>query len=472
VSEFSLGSTLSIGRHLVSKARRMLALVRFRPFDISTAAGRSEERLRLIALSALASGSGKIISMVTALISVPLTLHYLGAERYGMWLVVSSFVAILGFADLGVGNGVLTLISQRSGTGDSSGIRGVVSSAFVILTLIAAVLGMLFAATSGLVSWQSLFNVSSPLARAEAAPAVATFVACFLVSIPLGVVQKVQVGLQQGFVSALWQSAGSILGFLAVLIVIHLEGGVSWLIFALIGVPQITVIANNFFFFSFERRDIAPRLDHLDIRIMARLLRTGLLFLVLQLVVATTYNSDSLIITRLLGPTAVAEYAVPQRLFSVISMLLAMLTAPLWPAFGEALGRGDRAWVRRAMKISLSINVGLAALASFGLVLIGPWLIHLWIGQLVGPSLLLLLGFAVWKLCEALGGPLAMLLNGAHVIIPQIICSVLTALLGVWLKIFFIGHIGVAGAIWANVAAYTTLSLAPLAIIMRNYLKD
>ena len=87
-------------------------LVRLLPFDTATQEGRAKERHRRIVLSAIASAMAKIISITTALISVPLTLHYLGPERYGMWMTISSLAALLAFADLGIGNGMLNAIAD------------------------------------------------------------------------------------------------------------------------------------------------------------------------------------------------------------------------------------------------------------------------------------------------------------------------------------------------------------------------
>ena len=95
----------------------------------------------------------------------------------------------------------------------------------------------------------------------------------------------------------------------------------------------------------------------------------------LQVVAAVAYASDSFVIAQLLGAPAVAEYAVPERMFSLITMVLAMVLAPLWPAYGEAIARGDAAWVKRTLKRSILTAVGLAALCSFTLVLVGEWVI-------------------------------------------------------------------------------------------------
>jgi hypothetical protein len=55
--------------------------LRLRPFDTSTPEGRFAERYRRIAWSTLLEGVGKVISMGTGFISVPLVIGYLLVQR-------------------------------------------------------------------------------------------------------------------------------------------------------------------------------------------------------------------------------------------------------------------------------------------------------------------------------------------------------------------------------------------------------
>ena len=80
--------------------------LRFAPFEQDTEEGRAAERHRRILLTALAAGASKAMGALTGFISIPLTLKYLDKERYGLWMTISTFVTMLSFADLGVGNGL------------------------------------------------------------------------------------------------------------------------------------------------------------------------------------------------------------------------------------------------------------------------------------------------------------------------------------------------------------------------------
>src|ERR1700720_3547426 len=129
----------------LNRVRAIYSLLRLRPFDTTAPQGRSNERHRLIIMTSLTSAIAKLITIGTALISVPLTLHYLGPERYGMWMTMSSFLVMLSFADLGIGNGLLTAVASAYGRDNRQEINRYVSSSFLVLTIIAMTILVLFA---------------------------------------------------------------------------------------------------------------------------------------------------------------------------------------------------------------------------------------------------------------------------------------------------------------------------------------
>src|SRR5574341_1512330 len=96
-----------IWHHWPQQAKALARIVRLAPFDTTTVEGRSQERYRRLVLTALAQAGSRGLLALTLLAAVPLTLGYLGQERYGLWATISSFLVLLQFADLGIGNGLL-----------------------------------------------------------------------------------------------------------------------------------------------------------------------------------------------------------------------------------------------------------------------------------------------------------------------------------------------------------------------------
>jgi O-antigen/teichoic acid export membrane protein len=432
------------------------------PADLSEQARRSHDRRRRVLLSAMAAGLAKALAVVTILISVPLTLGYLGAERYGMWMVISSLIAVLSFADLGMGNGLLNAVAKAHGRDDAEMLRRYVSSGFAVLSVVALTFLAVLSAAYSSVDWNRLFRASGAVARQEAGPAIAAFLGVFAISLPLSIVSKVQAGLQQSFSASLWQCAGSLLSLGGLLVVVYLELGLPWLVLATLGAPAVTALCNTIHFFGATRKDLRPSFTLVTGDAARQIARTGFFFLVLQIISAVAYASDSLVIAQVLGAGAVAIYAVPEKLFSLVTIVLSIMLTPLWPAYGEAIARGDMPWVRSAFKRSLFVSLGLAIVLSAMLVALSPTLLSLWIGHGVSAPFLLIVGLGVWKVIEACGNSVAILLNGANVMRQQMLIALLTGATALPLKFYLVGQIGVAGTTWASIAAFTVVSVGPL----------
>lgn len=457
---------------LFARLRTALKYVRLRSFDLSTEAGRAAERTRRITLSALASAAARAISISASLVTVPLTLHYLGAERFGMWMAMSAFTAMFSFADLGIGNGILTAVSNAHGRGDLPQVQRYVSSAFFLLGAICLLVLALLALCYPFVPWATFFNVSSPIARSEAAPAIAVFIACFAVSIPLGIAQRVQIGMQMGFMASLWQCLASAIGLCGILCVIWLKAGLPWLVLAYAGAPVLVAAVNSFLFFVRIKPDFSPKFQAVSRSHGSELARTGFLFFALQLAAAVTYTSDNLVIAHALGASQVAHYSVPDRLFAMASMIVSLAITPLWPAFGESLARGDHGWARRTLIRATLLSACIAAVICLIFIFIGPSLIKLWVGTAIHAPLMLLLGLAVWRTTEATAGAASMFLNALRIIKFQIAIALTTALVAIALKIYLVPRFGAPVIPWITTAAFIVFAGIPTAWMLRKRLRE
>lgn len=446
------------------------AVLRFTPFETTTARGRSSERYRRAALTALASMVAKGASGLTLIVSIPLTLHYLGPEEFGLWVMIASFRGLLQFADLGVGNGLLNAISEASGREDSDSACRCVSSAFFTLLGIAVLVVAVFALLYPLVPWARVFNLHSEGAIREAGPTAFAFVVVLVLNLPLDTVQRVQMGYQQGYLTLLWKAAGSIMSLGGLLLAIHARSGLVWLVLGVSGGQLLSVLLNWIAEFGVSSPWLVPRWSRWNSTCAWNILGTGILFLILQLVCSVAFASDNLIIAQELGPQAVAQYAVPAGLFMSLGAGAAMFLTPLWPAYGEALARGDIEWVRRTLVRSLYLTLLMVGLPAVALVFGGKAVVRLWVGPEIQPSFVLLLGMGVWAVLSSVGSGLAMLLNGANMMRFQVALALPMAACSIVMKVFFAWKIGLAGIIWGMIAAYTIISLIPTVFYMPKLL--
>lgn len=152
-----------------------------RSFDISTPDGRAKERLRRILFASMASFFAKGIALSALLISMPLTLNYLGPERFGIWMTISSLTAVLGFADFGIGNGLLNVIAEAHGCEDQYLAKRAVTSSVVLLTSIGLILLVAFVIVYPMLDWSYILNISGQQVTTEAGWAVAVLAGCLAI---------------------------------------------------------------------------------------------------------------------------------------------------------------------------------------------------------------------------------------------------------------------------------------------------
>jgi O-antigen/teichoic acid export membrane protein len=432
---------------------------------------RGAGRNRRAAITGGTAVLARAVQVSTSLVTIPLAVHYLGNERFGLWMTISSVLAMANFADFGVGNGVLNTVADAFGKNDFDRIRGAISSGFAVLSTVGLLLLALFGSTFAWVSWADVFRVTSTQARAEAAPALMIFALCFALNIPLDLVQRVQLGLQQGFRMNLWQVCGSLAGLAGVIIGIRMHASLPLLVAALAGAPVAATALNMFHFFVVSRPDLRPRRRLVSRQAISRIVTLGTLFFVLQLVASVAFSADNFIIARTLGASSVPDYSIPQRMFSLISMMVAMLAAPLWPAYGEAISRGDIPWVRRTLRRSLGLVFGLAAVASTAMLLVAHRLLAWWIGPRISPPFVLLLGLALWTVVECCGNTIAMFLNGAGIVRFQIVVASIFGVTCLALKVYLTGRYGIVAVPWATLITYLSIVMFSCVIYVPRALK-
>jgi O-antigen/teichoic acid export membrane protein len=393
---------------------------------------------------------------------VPLTLHYLGPERYGMWMVMSSLIAMLGFADLGVGNGLLNAIAGAHGRDDKGEAVRYVSSAFFTLVAISLLVLVAFAIAYTYVPWSGVFNVDSPLAVAESGPAVAVLLLSFVIGMPLGVISRVRAGYQEGFIDSAWIIAGNLLSLALVLLAIAARAGLPVLVLAMASGPLLATAMNGIELFWRRSPWLRPRWSAASRTAARAVLGTGLYFFVLQIAGAVAYQSDSIVLAQVMGPDAVAEYAVTMKLFMIVPMAMGLLFVSLWPAYAEALSRGDRIWAMATLRRSIWTAVLIGAPSSVALVAVGKPLIRLWVGSSVEPSTLLLAAAGAWAALNCVGGAFASFFNGAGLLRLPAVLSVFLMIGNLALSILMTMRIGVSGVLWGSVIAQVVFMTAPM----------
>lgn len=451
--------------------RRIREYARFTPFDTSTEEGRARERYRRAGLTALASGAARAISLGTLLITIPIALAYLGPQRYGVVATITALTGMLVFADFGLGNGLMNLVSSALGRDNHEAARRSISSAFFMLSGIGLLLAIPFFLLYRFVPWADFMGVHGAREAQDVLAAVAIFLGSVLLNLPLGIVHRVQLAFQEGFVNNVWSAVGSVAALVGVFLAVQLDAGLPWIVAALVGAPVLSNALNWISLFVVRSPSLRPRLAKASLGEGRQLARIGSLFFVLQLAVAFAYQSDVVVATWVIGPEGATDYSVPFRLFMIAPTIVSMVLLPLWPAYSEAIARGDTSWVRRTLRLSVITSLVLTGSSSLLLVVVGAPIIHAWVGNNVTVTLPLLLGMGVWAILNNAFTAIAMLLNGASVIRFQVITSIAMAVVSPLASVALGARFGVAGIIWGTVLAHVACSGLPTVLYLPGFLR-
>jgi O-antigen/teichoic acid export membrane protein len=446
---------------MIMKLRLALRYFSSKPFDGSTPEGRARERERRVALAALSNVALRVLSGVLTLLTVPLTIGYLGPERYGLWTTITSMLAMMAFFDFGIGHGLMTEVAAATGRGESKLAR-LISSGFFIEVVLAAAIFCLVLYCSLFADWGHWLGLTSAQARSEAPGVVLVVGGGFCVSLVLSAVVRVQSGLQAVYVTQMWTAGGVLLTLLVLIVASSLKLGLVPLVAVMVLAPLLATAGNFSWFFFGQRPDLCPKPSHFDARLARGLLGSGTAFMAISLSAALGQLSDNFVIARLDGAAAVPALAVPARLYQLLLLPATMLVAPLWPAYGEAHARGDGAWVARTLWRSTLASLGIAALGSVVFWFVGGWFVRVWTHGTVEAPRHVLLPLGLSACLTAVGASLGTFLNGIGKNAIHAVSAVAMAVVSFGLKWLLFPQLGPAGVAWATVIGYGVCLVGPL----------
>ena len=416
-------------------------------------------RHRKIALSAATSLASRASGLLLTYLSVSLAVGRLGAVSFGIWMTINAMSILLPFADFGLGNGLISYVSRRIGQSREDLVGPALSAGLVMTSatgVVLASLGMLVCRSRAL---ELLFRHQSASSLVGVPAATQAFVILLAITLPLSLVEKVQLGAQDGYITNMWQAGANVLACSGILIVSLSHFSLLNLVLAYSGIPVLAKACNFATYFRWHK-ELAPSPGNIDWRTGKHLLQCGLAFVLLQSSVAIGYTCDNLILAYQSGTGAVAVYDVVQRLFS-ITVVAELSIIPLWGAFGEALGRGDIDWVRRTFYRSLKVNGLLATMIVLPLLFGGNRIVALWTHGRINAPVGLLAAFALWKVFGVVQGNLSVLLNHEITLRRQSYYFAAAAVIAFALKFPFLSLFGTPGVIFATVLSFGLVYALP-----------
>lgn len=406
--------------------------------------------------------AARLASIGSTFAVFPFALAYLGTERFGVLVTLTSFVALFSFLDLGIGNALMNATSRAGGNTDKAEVVTAGAQAYRLAAVICTI-GLLIATVVPFWPTENLsrlLGVSSEQTRAELLPAVVALVVLLALGVPASLAQRVQMGQQLGYWANLWQTSGSLLAIATALVAIQLDAGVFGLLAATVGSPVAAQLLNSTLFFTRER-NLLRAVFTARVAGTPSLLPMSLGFFGLQVIAAITFQSGPAIISYLNGASQAAEYAAAFRLYSIPSVITSFITLPLWPAYSQAYAREDMSWIRRRFAQAVLFTAGAAGVVTAGIYFLRYPITQAWMNDTSLISQHTHLAFAVLSLVTILSANIASLLNALGIVRFQLWSSAAMAVVTVAGAIAWTPVVGPAGPVWSATIGLLVCVIVP-----------
>ena len=193
----------------------------------------------------LTSIASRILNSSLNLISLPLTVNYLGKYEYGNWAIISSYAVFFAFADIGIGKGLVNRIASYE-VDDTESIKKDLSSSLLIVVLIQLLLLSIFF----LVYYVS--DKYFPLIDLNFKKSISIIALTAILSLPLNILQGLLNGLQKGYIYNLSIFSSNLLTFIFLIYIIQFRLSIVWLTACYFLLPVFTGYFVGFRYFKKE----------------------------------------------------------------------------------------------------------------------------------------------------------------------------------------------------------------------------
>ncbi|HSU56756.1 MAG TPA: hypothetical protein VLT36_22045 [Candidatus Dormibacteraeota bacterium] len=403
------------------------------------------------AARSLASGYAAMVANVFyTLASVPLALHYLSKEEFGLWALVAQIGVYLTLLDLGMSGSVARILIDHKDT-RSDGVYGAVLKTGCLVLLIqgACIIlggGLLSLLLPGLLKVPAeLGKTFQILVAAQCLIMGITFVGRILMNI---------LQAHQRYDSLNYSQIGQLaVGFATQWLTFHW----GWGLYSL-----LAAAASNYFFgtlynlFWVVRLRLFPERGHwgkATMGIFHELWSFGKDLFVLSVGLQLLNASQVVIISRTLGLDAAATWTIATRTFQLAFQFVQRVFDFSSGAFAEMIVRQERATLRRRFRDMLVLSASLAVFVSISIAVCNGSFVALWTrGRIQWPLLndalmgIVLLLTLVTRCFVGLTGCAKQIGMMRWVYFVEGVCFVIGA--------FVLAHfIGIAGVIISAIAA-------------------
>lgn len=390
---------------------------------------KSSERSKDIVKNAALSIGTKGATVLASLLLVPMTINYVNPTQYGIWMTLSSIIALVAMFDLGLGNGFRNRFAEAKAKEDWMTARQLLSTTYVAISIVVAVLLVAALIINQFVDWAKIIKVSESYHEElkRCFNVVCIFTCLNMIA---NVFNSLLSADQKNGYSSVITGIGQYASLLVIFVLTKTtQGSLYNLALFYSGVPFVVMLLASLLMFRFSHyRRYKPAVRYVKPALIKNILQLGGQFFLIYLCQIVIFQIINVVISREVGPMAVTQYNIAQKYFNILYSVVLIVMAPFWSAFTDAYTKKDYSWMN-SMVVKLQKLWSVVCLIGFAMLLFSPVFYNLWIGDSIKMPITISIAMYLLIISQSLGNIFMLLINGIGTIRIQLITYVLFAII-------------------------------------------
>lgn len=407
-----------------------------------------DQRSSLLNKNILLSFLIKGLAILISILLVPLTLNYLSAYEYGLWLTLSSIFTWINYFDIGLGNGLRNRLTESIAGGEKKLGQIYVSTTLFILAAIVTIIFLILLTVNPFLDWSGILN-SNPVIVKNLNTVVIVSFAFFCINFVFKIVGIVYTAAQKPAINDLINLLGSLLSLLIIYILTKTTEGSLFKVAVVFSAAPVVIglIAYPVTFHRFYK-EFRPSLKAIQLHHAKDLVNLGFQFFILQIAALLIFSTSNIIISKILGPDQVTPFNIAFKYFSIATMSFNIIITPMWSASTDAYSQNDYSWIRKSMRRMIKISVATTILI-FVMIIVSGFVYNIWIGPSIQIPINLTVFMGLYTLVILWSTCYSTFLFGIGKLRMQLINTAIMAILFIPLAVWLTESNGVSGAVLA-----------------------
>ncbi|MEN2489795.1 hypothetical protein AAYQ05_18470 [Flavobacterium sp. B11] len=387
------------------------------------------------------------LGIVATLISLPISIKFLGKHDYGLWITIYGTVLWMSSFDFGIGNGFRNELTISFTREDNLKSTKIVTNAFIAISILSLGLVLIGLILNFILYNRLIFNFDY---IENSFSLINILLILFGFEMILRLTSTIYTADQRSSIAPLITGINNILILIAVYVFYCIKDVFSHdkLFYYGITIGSIPVISNGtltLIGFAGKYKYLLPKFDYFDKEWIRAILKTGIKFFGIQISMIFLLQLSNILVSTWSNPEFVTVINIADKYFGIISIIGTIILFPFWSAFTAANERGDTIWIKKTIR-KLELIFGGLTFVSLILLLLFPLAVKFWFKESIEVPQIYALIIMLKNLFIILNSIYSYYLNGIGRIKLQLIMYVVLAILNVpisWILFINFGTVGI-----------------------------